>query len=120
MQNKNAATIDEYIANFPAEVQEIMQNIRTIVKDHAPGAEETISYHIPTFRLNGVLLHFAAYDHHIGFYPTPSGIAHLKNELSGYVSGKGSVQFPLKAPIPYDLIARIVAFRVGEQQAKVK
>lgn len=106
-------TIDEYIAQFPDDVQEILSQIRAVVREAAPQATEKISYQMPTFHLDGNLVHFAAYPHHIGFYPTPAGIEAFKDELSGYKSSKGAVQFPLDRPIPYDLISRIVKFRVG-------
>jgi len=111
-------TIDDYIAAFPEDVQETLQTIRRIVHEEAPDAQETIKYQMPTFTLNGNLVHFAAFKKHIGFYPVPSGIEAFKDELAGYVGGKGSVQFPLDQPMPYDLIRRIVAFRVSENQAK--
>ena len=105
-------TIDGYIAGFPAEVQAILEQIRLTVAQAAPEATEKISYQMPTFFLNGNLVHFAAYRHHIGFYPAPTGIEAFKSELSAYKGAKGSVQFPLDKPIPFDLIARIVKFRV--------
>jgi uncharacterized protein YdhG (YjbR/CyaY superfamily) len=106
--------IEEYIATFPKDVQEILEKIRTTIRKAAPDAEETISYQMPTFTLNGNLIHFAAYKKHIGFYPTPTGIEQFKDELSAYESAKGSVRFPLDRPIPFDLIGRIVKFRVEE------
>ena len=112
--------IDEYISTFPEEVQEILEEIRTVIRNAAPDAEETISYQIPTFTLNGNLVHFAAYKKHIGFYPAPSGIEKFKKELSVYEGAKGSIKFPLDKPIPYDLIRKIVAFRVGENLERVK
>jgi uncharacterized protein YdhG (YjbR/CyaY superfamily) len=113
-----AKTIDEYIAAFPKEVQEILEKVRTTIHEAAPNAEETINYGIPTFTLNGNLVHFAAYKKHIGFYPTSSGIEKFKVELSVYEGAKGSVQFPLDKPIPYDLISRIVTFRVKDNLEK--
>lgn len=106
--------IDEYIAGFPREVQEVLEQIRETIRKAAPDAEETISYQIPTFTLKGNLVHFAAFKKHIGFYPAPTGIERFKDELSVYESAKGSVKFPLDKPIPFDLISRIVAFRVQE------
>jgi len=106
--------IDEYIAGFPMEIQEILEEIRTTIRNAAPDAQETISYQIPTFTLYGYLVHFGAYKKHIGFYPTPSGIEKFKNELAAYEGAKGSVQFPIDKPIPYDLISEIVRFRVKE------
>ena len=115
MQKKQAATIGEYIAQFPTEVQQILQQIRETIRREAPEAEEAMRYQIPTFRLNGNLVHFAAFKNHIGFYPAPSGIKQFQKELSGYETAKGTIQFPLDKPIPYDLIAKITAFRVEEQ-----
>ena len=113
-------TIDEYIAGFPKDVQAILQRIRMTIREAAPDAEEKISYQMPTFTLKGNLVHFAAFKNHIGFYPIPSGIEEFKEELSAYQQGKGSVQFPLDKPIPYDLISRIVKFRVKENLAKAE
>lgn len=107
-------TIDEYISAFPKEVQKILVQIRKTIKEAAPEAEETISYQIPTFKLNGNLVHFAAFKNHIGFYPTPSGQKAFQEELSIYKSGKGSVQFPIDKPMPLALIKKIVMFRVKE------
>jgi len=107
-------TIDEYIAGFPREVQEILEKIRTTIREAAPDAEEAIKYQIPTFTLQGDLVHFAAFQKHIGFYPTPTGIDKFKNELSVYEGAKGSVRFPLDKPIPFALISEIVQFRVKE------
>ncbi len=112
--------IDEYIAGFPEEVQTILEEIRTTIQETAPEAVETINYGIPTFKLEGNLVHFGAYEKHIGFYPTPSGIEKFKSELSVYEGAKGSVKFPLDKPIPYDLIKKIVTFRVKENLEKAK
>lgn len=106
--------IDEYIASFPEDVQEILEKIRTTIRKAAPNAEETINYGIPTFTLKGNLVHFAGFKKHIGFYPTPTGIERFKKELSVYEGAKGSVQFPLDKPIPYGLISKIVKFRIKE------
>jgi uncharacterized protein YdhG (YjbR/CyaY superfamily) len=97
-------TIDEYIAMFPTDVQKILENLRQLIRETAPEAEETIDYGIPTFKLNGNLVHFAAFKNHIGFYPAPSGIEAFKKELSLYKQSKGTVQFPLDKPIPIDLV----------------
>jgi len=110
--------IDDYIAGFPPEVQEFLEQIRTTIKEAAPAAEEAIKYRMPTFVLNENLVHFAAYKNHVGFYPTPSGIEKFKDELLSYKNAKGSVQFPIDKPIPLKLIRKIVAFRVKEIQAK--
>ena len=112
------STIDEYIANFPKDIQEILEKIRSVVRTAAPDSKEKISYQIPTFFLNGNLVHFGAFKKHIGFYPTPSGITEFNDELFPYVKAKGSIQFPLDKPIPYDLIGKIVAFRVDENLKK--
>lgn len=115
------SNMDEYIASFPVEIQEILEKIRATIKKIIPKGEETISYAIPTFKLNGKnLIHFAAFKNHIGFYATPSGHAEFKEELSKYKQGKGSVQFPFDKPIPYDLIKKIVKFKIKEQEQKKK
>lgn len=111
-------TIDEYIAQFTPEVQKILKTLREVIKEAAPEAEEKISYQMPAFALQGNLVYFAAFRNHIGFYPTPSGISAFRDQLSGYKSAKGSVQFPLSQPIPYDLIRKIVIFRVAENIEK--
>jgi uncharacterized protein YdhG (YjbR/CyaY superfamily) len=114
-QNKTSFhSIDEYISGFPVEVQEILKTIRKLIRDIAPEAEEKISYQMPAFALNGILVYFAAFKNHIGFYPTSSGIAAFEDELSDYKHAKGSLQFPLNKPIPYELIKRITEFRVAE------
>ena len=111
-------TIDEYIALFPAEIQNILEEIRKTISKAAPEAIEAIRYAMPTFRLNGNMVHFASFKKHIGFYPTPSGISKFSQELEKYNTSKGSVQFSLDKPIPYDLISEMVRFRVTEQKAK--
>ena len=121
MPSRSSATsIDEYIAEFPPEVQEVLQQIRALIRASAPDAVETISYAIPTFDLNGHLVHFAGYKNHVGFYPTGRGAAAFKEELSAYKGGRGSVQFPLSEPLPEDLIRRIVEHRVAENTGKAK
>jgi uncharacterized protein YdhG (YjbR/CyaY superfamily) len=112
------ATIDAYLATFPEEVRNVLQKIRETIRKAAPEATESISYGIPTFNLNGALVHFAAFKNHVGFYATPTGHAAFAEELSGYKEGKGSVQFPLYKHLPLDLVSRIVAFRVKENLAK--
>ena len=106
--------IDEYIAGCPNHVQEILEKIRMTIRKAAPDAEETIKYQIPTFTLKGNLVHFAAFKKHIGFYPAPTGTEKFQKELSVYKGAKGSVRFPLDKPIPFDLISKIVKFRVKE------
>jgi uncharacterized protein YdhG (YjbR/CyaY superfamily) len=114
-------TIDDYIREFPAEVRAILSELRSTIRRAAPQASERISYRMPTFYLGGNLVHFAAFQRHIGFYPGPSGIAHFREDLKKYKSAKGSVQFPLGEPLPLELIARIVEFRVAESSGpKVK
>ncbi len=111
-------SIDAYIAACPPDVQPILEKIRAIVHKEAPEAEEAISYQMPTFKLNGNLVHFAAFKQHIGFYPTPTGTEKFQKQLAPYKHAKGSIQFPLDQPIPYDLITQIVKFRVKENRAK--
>lgn len=124
MKTNEAVTkdIDAYIASFPEDVRAILEKVRATIRKAAPGAEETISYRIPTFTLNGNLVHFAAFKNHIGFYPGPTGIEAFKDELSAYEGAKGSVRFPLDKPIPLGLISKIVKFRVKEslEAAKAK
>ena len=110
--------IDQYIAGFPPEVQAMLNQVRSTIRQAAPEANETIKYGIPTFEWKGNLVHFAAFKKHIGFYPVPSGRKAFEQELSAYKQGKGSVQFPLHQPMPLDLITRIVRFRVGENESK--
>jgi uncharacterized protein YdhG (YjbR/CyaY superfamily) len=112
--------IDEYIAGFPPDIQEILEKIRATVQKAAPDAEEKISYQMPTFTLKGNLVHFAAFKKHIGFYPTPTGTEKFQKELSTYKGAKGSVRFPLDKPIPFALISKIVKFRVKENLARAK
>ncbi|ETT80971.1 hypothetical protein C176_19689 [Viridibacillus arenosi FSL R5-213] len=116
--NNKSNSIDEYILQFPHEVQEKLKTIRKVIKDAVPEAEEKISYQMPTFALHGNLVHFAAYKKHIGFYPTSSGIVAFEHELSDYKSSKGAVQFPLEKPIPYELVSEIVKFRAAENKKK--
>jgi uncharacterized protein YdhG (YjbR/CyaY superfamily) len=119
---KQLKTIDEYIAAFPKEVQDVLEKIRSAIRESAPEAEEAISYGIPAFRLNGSRdsVYFAGWKNHIGFYPTPSGIEAFKKELAPFKQEKGSVQFPLDKPIPYDLVKKIVRYRVTENLEKGK
>lgn len=120
MQNVKCKTIDEYIATFPKNIQILLEEMRATIRKAAPDAEERISYAIPTFKLNGNLVHFAAFKNHIGFYPTPTGIEEFEEELSVYKQGKGSVQFPLDKPLPLNLIIRIVEFRKKKNNEKAK
>jgi uncharacterized protein YdhG (YjbR/CyaY superfamily) len=112
--------VDEYVASFPKTVQEILKRIRATVKAAAPDAKETLKYRMPTFVLGKNLVHFAAFEKHIGWYPTPSAIEAFRRELIGYDSGKGSVQFPLRREIPFALIEKMVQFRVTEALGRKK
>ncbi|HQZ24725.1 MAG TPA: DUF1801 domain-containing protein [Flavobacterium sp.] len=110
--------IDEYIATQTQEVQTLLEQMRQTIKEAAPEAEEVISYNMPAFKYHGMLVYFAAYKNHIGFYATPTGHSEFKDELSVYKQGKGSVQFPLTKSLPLDLISRMVQFRVKENMKK--
>jgi uncharacterized protein YdhG (YjbR/CyaY superfamily) len=116
--SKTPATIGEYIAAAPSEVQPILEKIRRIVRDAAPGAQELISYRMPAFRLSGILVYFAAFTSHVGLYPPVSGDATLEDALRPYAGPKGNLKFPLDRPIPYDLIKRVVLFRVKQASAR--
>lgn len=118
MKNNAPENIDEYIDRFPSTVQKLLQKIRKTIQKAAPDAEEAISYGIPTFRLNGNLVHFAAFQSHIGFYPAPRGVAEFKDDMTRYEGGKGTARFPLDEPIPYELITRMVTFRVQKNLEK--
>ena len=111
-----SSDVDKYIAGYPREVQVILRKIRVTIRKAAPGAQETISYQIPTFKLNGTLISFAAYGKHIGLYPAPAGSERFNRKLSAYRASKSTVRFPLGRPIPYDLITQIVRLRVKATQ----
>ncbi|MFA6250818.1 MAG: DUF1801 domain-containing protein [Candidatus Shapirobacteria bacterium] len=115
---KTAKTIEEYIESFPETTQKILTRLRQVIRATAPEAEETIDYRIPTYKLNGNLVHFAAFSKHVGFYPTPSAIVFFKEELKALKQAKGSVQFPLTEELPWGLIRKIVKFRVKENLEK--
>lgn len=117
---KNYNNIDEYITSFPDDIQVLLQKIRNTIHAAAPAATEAIKYGIPTFVLNGNLVHFGGYKNHIGFYPAPMGIEAFKEEAAQYEAGKGTLQFPLDKPLPLDLITRIVKFRVEKNLGKKK
>lgn len=119
VRTPNHANIDEYIQAFPSEIQSILQSIRTTIRKAAPEAEEIISYRMPAFRQNGILVYFAAFKKHIGLYPPVSGDAVIEKAIAPYAGPKGNLQFPLDKPIPYDLIERIVKLRVKQNQAKL-
>lgn len=120
MKRTQAETIDAYIITFPPETQKHLIQVRETIRKTAPQATETIKYAIPTFVLNGNLVHFAGYDHHIGFYPAPTGLVAFKKDLAPFKQGKGSVQFPLDKPMPLALIRKIVAYRVKQNLEKAK
>ena len=115
---KKPADFGEYISAFPEQTQKLLEQLRTIVKEAAPDAEEVISYGMPAFRQNGMLVWFGAHANHIGFYPMASGIASFQKELTGFKGAKGTVRFPLDQPLPAGLITEIVKFRVTENQQK--
>jgi uncharacterized protein YdhG (YjbR/CyaY superfamily) len=118
MERIVATNIDTYIAHFPTAIQARLEQLRATIRKAAPDAEEAISYGIPTFKLHGNLVHFAAYKNHIGFYPTSQGIEQFKKELSKYKGAKGSVQFPHDEPLPLALVTRIVKFRATQNKDK--
>lgn len=118
MQNIKYNTIDEYISSFPKDIQKMLGDVRSAIGKAAPEAAEAVSYGIPTFKLNGNLVHFAAFKNHIGFYPTPNGIEEFEKELSVYKQGKGSVQFPVNKPLPLDLISKMVKYRIKKNSEK--
>jgi uncharacterized protein YdhG (YjbR/CyaY superfamily) len=115
---KTVKNIDEYIAQFPPEIQEGLAELRKLVKTEAPEASEKISYGIPTFYLNGNLVHFAAFKDHYGFFPSPSGIDKFEKELAPYRSGKGTLRFPLDKPLPRKIIKKVIQFRLDENNKK--
>lgn len=118
--NTNLTTIDDYIGVFPPEVQASLEKIRCLVAEAAPKAKEAIKYGIPTFVLNGNLIHFAAYKTHIGLYPTPSIIKAFREELEAYKTSKGAIQFPLAKPLPWPLIKRIISYRAKQKRTEPK
>ena len=118
VSKKTFKTIDEYIALFSKDVRNILEALRKAIRDVAPQAEEGISYQIPTYKLNGNLVHFAAFKDHISFFPTSSGVEAFKEKLKSYKTSKGTIRFPLDEPIPFDLIEEIVRFRVKENLSK--
>jgi uncharacterized protein YdhG (YjbR/CyaY superfamily) len=122
MKTKTAKVndIDKYIAGFPKDTQKFLEQLRATIKKAAPGAEEVVSYQMPAYKYHGMLVYFAGYENHIGFYPTPSGIEAFKKELSVFKGAKGSVQFPLDKPLPLELISKIVAFRMKENSEKAE
>lgn len=118
MKSDSPQTLDDYIASFPPPVRSSLEALRNLIREEAPGALETLKYRMPTFVLGENLVHFAAFERHIGFYPTPSAITAFAKDLKNYVSAKGSVQFPLDQPLPMTLIRRMVQFRVKEVRGK--
>ena len=118
--DKDIQTIEQYIAGFSPDIQSLLEELRSVIREEAPEAEETISYQLPTFKLHGNLIHFGAFKNHIGLYPTPSGMEQFREALSAYENAKGSVKFPLNQPLPWDLIREIVRFRVNENLEKAR
>jgi uncharacterized protein YdhG (YjbR/CyaY superfamily) len=119
-EKMDVTSVEAYIAGFPEEIQAILQRVRATIKEAAPDAQEAIKYGLPTMVLHGNLVHFGAFRDHIGFCPTPSGIEAFRDELRPYRLRKGTVQFPLDEPIPYDLIRRITRYRVQENLEKAR
>ena len=119
MTANKPTTIDEYIAGFPEDIQAKLEQVRDTVKQAAPEAEEAIKYAMPTYVLNGNLVHFAAFKTHMGFYPAPMGLEAFKEDLAGYKGSKGAVHFPLNKPMPLELITKIVKYRVGQNMSKI-
>ncbi len=117
---KGFKTVDEYVATFPKNIQSILLEMRQIIKESAPQAEEVISYQMPAFKLNGILVYFAAFKNHIGFFPTTSAMEAFKEEISEYETSKGTIRFPLDRPIPFELVRKIVKFRVKQNLNKKK
>ena len=113
-ENKSIQTIDEYIAQFSPEIQEKLNALRKVIKECAPEAKEKISWGMATFDYHGNLVHFASFKKHIGFYPSPSGVEVFKDKLTGYITSKGAIQFPVEEPIPFELVKEIVKYRVQE------
>jgi uncharacterized protein YdhG (YjbR/CyaY superfamily) len=121
MQSKvGFTTIDEYIATFPKDIQKILKELRATIQAAAPDAVEKISYQMPAFALKGILVYFAAFKNHIGFFPTASGVQAFKRELADYAVSKGTVRFPIDKPLPLKLISKVVKFRVAENLKKDK
>lgn len=120
MEQNGAAAVDEYIRQYPPETQELLQQVRRAVRQAVPGASEKISYRMPAFDLNGTLIYYAAYQRHIGFYPTASGIEAFREELAGYKTSKGAVQFPIGQALPLALIQKIAAFRADENKSRAE
>ena len=118
MPKEKFKTIDEYIATFPKNIRKILEELRQVIRDSAPTAEEAISYQMPTFKLNGNLVWFATFKNHIGFYPKPSAIETFREELIDYEVSKGTIRFPLDKPIPFDLVGKIVKYRAKENSEK--
>lgn len=116
--NSSITTVQDYIASFPPDVGKLLEQVREIILEIAPSATESISYGMPAYKLGGPLAYFAGYKNHIGFYPTPAGLEAFKEDLAPYKTGKGSVQFPLDAPLPVQLIRKIVVYRMGILQSK--
>jgi len=118
MEKQKYKTIDEYIAGFPGDIRVVLEKLRQVIKSAAPEAVETISYSMPAFKLNGILVYFAAFKNHIGFFPTASGVEAFKQDLTAYETSKGTIRFPLDKPVPFDLVEKIVKYRVTQNLLK--
>lgn len=112
--------VDSYIAGFPADVRALLETLRKTIRKAAPAAEESISYMMPAYKKDGPLVYFGGFKNHVGFFPTPSGVAAFSKELEGYTVSKGTIQFPLDKPLPTKLITQIVQFRLAENEAKAR
>lgn len=119
MKKLSFKTVDEYIALMPEQIRPVLEQMRAVIKETVPDAEESIAYQMPAYKYNGPLVYFAAYSKHIGFYPTGSGISQFAHKFSGLKFSKGAVQFPIDKPLPTDLIREITAFRFNENKLKV-
>lgn len=117
---KTFHTVDEYFASLPKRTRDILESLRKTIRQAAPQAEEVISYNMPAFKWNGMLVWYAAFKEHIGFYPRPSAITAFKDELKGYKTSKGAIQFPIEEGIPLNLVKKIVKFRVKENEQELK
>ena len=118
MKENTPLSVDMYIADFPPDTKELLEQLRVTIRNAAPEAEEVISYQMPAYKFHGILVYFAGYKNHIGFYPTGAGIANFPHKLSAYKTSKGTIQFPLDQPLPFELITEIVRFRVSENLEK--
>jgi uncharacterized protein YdhG (YjbR/CyaY superfamily) len=120
IKGTTSSSVDAYITQSPKEAKELLQTLRTIIKEEAPDATEVLSYGMPAYKLHGMLVYFAAHAHHVGLYPMPSALIKFEKELTSYVTSKSTIQFPFDKPLPVTLIRKILKFRVKENLAKMK